>query len=138
MTLKKHELLQKCLKLILNSKICPLTSKGDWPRILLFAHLRGYLYTNKDASVFVMAYRIPRWEKKWSDVMPEQESGETLYVAFAVSEGKRKISLLKILRQYLKKNEIEEIIYYKRNSDTDFKRIDLRRNHVKTNSAQSS
>jgi hypothetical protein len=99
--------------------------------MLLFAHSHGYLYTNRDGSAFAMVYRIPSWDEKWSRCMPEKESGNKAYVVFAVSESKDRMSIFRMFKNYIRLHNIEEMIWYRRNSDTDLKRIVTRRNHVK-------
>jgi len=127
---KQAELLGKLMRMIIDSKVCPETPKYQWPKILLFAHARGYIYTNGDASAFALVYRIPEWEEKWSITMPDKESGNCAYVAFAVSESKDKLALTKMFKENVRRNNIEEMIYHRRNSDTDLKRIITRRSHV--------
>lgn len=97
----------------------------------MFAHARGYLYTNREGTAFALVYRIPEWEEKWSVVMPNKESGNKAYVVFAVSKANDKLSLLRMFRSYIALNGIEEMIYHRRNSDTDLKRIPIRRSYVK-------
>lgn len=125
--MKQIDLLVKCLSMVIDSNICPRTPKRDWPKIILQAHTKGYLYSNKDLTSFVCAYRIPYWDEAFSDQMPEEERGHILYVAWAVSNSDSFLSLLKMARSY---PNISEIIYYKRNSDKNLKRIKLRNNYV--------
>lgn len=117
------ELIAKCMKLIIQHKVCPQTPVHYWPKVLLFAHTRGYLFTNKDASAFALVYRIPEWDEKWGNTMPDKESGNKAYVAFAVSESKNKLELTRMFKDYVRINNIEEMIYHRRNSDSDLKRI---------------
>ena len=116
---------------ILVSGVCPDTPRPQFIKQLLWAHSRGYLFTNKEEDAYVLAYRIPEWDEKWGNTMPHEESGSILYCAMAVSISKKPISLLKMFRSYCLENEVTELIYYKRNSDKDIKRIKLRSNYVK-------
>lgn len=127
---KQVELLIKCMEMIKNSKVCPQTPINEWPRILMFAHARGYLYTNKDGDAFSLVFRIPEWSEVWTHTMPDKESGNKAYVVFAVSDSKDKLVLTRMFKDYVRLNNIEEMIYYRRNSDTDLKRIVTRRSHV--------
>lgn len=127
---KQVELLIKCMEMIKNSKVCPQTPINEWPRILMFAHARGYLYTNKDGDAFALVFRIPEWNEVWTHTMPDKESGNKAYVVFAVSDSKDKLVLTRMFKDYVRLNNIEEMIYYRRNSDTDLKRIVTRRSHV--------
>jgi len=111
---------------ILVSGVCPDTPRSKFIKQLLWAHTKGYLLTNSNEDAYVLAYRIPEWDEKWTKEMPEKEEGDILYCAMAVSTNKSKAGLLKILRAYCKENDVKELIYYKRNSDTDIKRIKLR------------
>lgn len=121
----------KMISNILLTGVCPNTPRSVFARNLLWAHNKGYLFTNKNEDVYILAYRIPEWEEKWSKQMPEEEKGSVLYCAMAVSISKNPICLLKILRDYCEENEVKELIYYKRNSDSDFKRIPIRsKSHV--------
>jgi len=113
--------------MVLTSKVCPGTPITKWPKIILHAHNKGYLFTNMTFDSFVMAYRIPFWDERFANEIPEMEAGSILYVPWCVSQCNDKTALLKMLRSY--PHEITEIIYYKRNSDTDLKRIKIRRNN---------
>lgn len=125
------KLLSNCMRLIRDTKVCPDTPVTDWPRILLFAHAKGYLYTNRNGTAFALVFRIPEWDEKWTEIMPEKESGNKAYTVFAVSEEDDKVSLLRMFKSYVAQHNIEEMIYYRRNSDTDLKRIKIRKSHVK-------
>lgn len=116
--------------MVVKSKVCPETSLREWAKIILQAHTKGYLYVmfekGKPYSVSC-AYRIPTWDEKFTKEMPHTEDGNILYVAWAVSESPNKTNLLKMLREYRKIfPKVKELIYYKRNSDTDLKRIKLK------------
>lgn len=111
---------------ILSSGVCPDTPRSQFIKQLLWAHNKGYLFTNKEEDAYVLAYRIPEWDKKWGNQMPDKEEGDILYCAMAVSVSKKKSGLLKILKAYCLENDVKELIYYKRNSDSDLKRIKLR------------
>lgn len=113
-----------CLGMVLESNVCPETPYYEWLKIIQFAHDRGYLITNNKMDQFACAYRIPYWDEKFTSEMPEQESGNILYVAFAVSESKNNFSLLKMLKSY---PDIEEVYWYHRNSDTDLRHYKIRR-----------
>lgn len=123
-TISIKELLIRCLGMVLTSKVCPNTPVTRWPKIILHAHHKGYLFTNMTFDSFVMAYRIPFWDERFANEIPEMEAGSILYVPWAVSESKDKFALLRMLRSY--PHEITEIIYYRRNSDTDFKRLRIK------------
>lgn len=125
------KLLSNCMRMIRDTKVCPDTPAHDWPRILLYAHARGYLYTNRKGTAFVLIFRIPEWDEKWITTLPDKESGNKAYTVFAVSEEDDKLSLLRMFKSYVAQHGIEEMIYYRRNSDTDLKRIKIRKNYVK-------
>lgn len=124
----QKEILVNIFDLVLSSGVCPETKRSDWARIILQAHAKGYLYMGLDngiLDVVVCAYRTPNiWD---TDVMPEFESGNSLYVAWAASRSNDNTKLLRMLRQYLSDNpDIDRVYYYKRNSDTDFKEWELK------------
>lgn len=125
------KLLANCMHLIKDSGVCPNAPVSDWPRILLFAHARGYLYTNRDGNAFALVFRIPEWDDKWINTFPDKESGSKAYVVFAVSESDDPLTLTRMFKSYVAQNGIEEMIYYRRNSDTDLKRIKIRKHYVK-------
>lgn len=125
------KLLAKCMELIRKTKVCPDTPVSEWPRILFFAHTRGYLYTNRDGNAFALVFRIPEWDEKWTEIMPDKESGDKAYVVFAVSESEDKLTLTRMFKSYAKQNGVKEMIYYRRNSDTDLKRIRIRHEQEK-------
>lgn len=118
--------LLKIYDLVVWSGVCPQTHICEWSDIIAFCERKGYLYTfyEKDELVSVVcAYRIPKWNEKYANTYPDRESGNILYIAWAVSTSKSKTSLLHMLRGYKMKNRISEIIFYKRNSDTNLRRI---------------
>lgn len=118
--------LRKCLQMVLKSEVCPETKIGEWYSIIPFAQSLGYVYTTPERDGFVMCYRIPEWKESYSDVIPTHEEGDILYCAWAVSESSRRNILLDMVKNF--PYPIKELIYYKRNSNTDFKRLKLRRN----------
>lgn len=92
------------------------------------AHVKGYLYCVMDKEevvTAVCAYRVESWDEKFTKDMPANEFGTKLYVAWVASRNKQKTGLLNLLRNYMNYNFIDELIYYRRNSDTDFRRIKL-------------
>lgn len=119
--------LQKCLSMVLESGVCPETSKEDWVRILLYANSHNYLYSNADDSCFALAYKIPRLDERYFSTMPENEYGNILYVSWVVSNSPDKTSLLKLLRT---KHDVDEIAYFRRNNNSDFRTYKLRRCYV--------
>lgn len=121
-------LLAKCFHMACNSNVCPDSPRSEMARVIEYSHDRGYLFTNRQANAFVCAYRIPELSDKWKTTIPEVESGEIVYVNFAVSEEPNRWTLLRMLRDYVKSNpDVKEVCYFRRNSDTDFKRIIVRR-----------
>lgn len=136
--MKQIEILQKCLEMIKETNPSPDTTLLDWVRTIMFAHTRGYLYTTKDTDSFVLAYRIPEWKEEYGKEMPAQEGGHKLYVSMAVSRSQSKLSLLKMLKDYMKLNNIDELIYHKRSNDKDLVRINLRRKNGKVESSRYS
>lgn len=111
---------------IMLSGVCPETSRKDLFKKVIWAHNKGYVYTNSDQSAYAVAYRIPYWDMKYTEEMPEEENGSILYVALACSLSKDRAVLLKMLRACCKLNQCDEVIYFRRNSDTDFKRMKVR------------
>jgi len=115
----------KCFIMACKSNVCPDSPREDLMKAILFSHEKGYLLTNRDASAFANVYRVK--SEKDIENIPEKEVGEMAYVNFAISEQKNPFVLLKMLREYVKQNpEVKELIYFRRNSDTDFKRIHIR------------
>jgi hypothetical protein len=122
----QKELLVRIMQIVIRSGVCPDTSEKDWAKLILFAHTRGFLYVNPDKTTAVCAYRSNNPEH--SKEMPVIEDGKHLHVVWAASESADKNSLLKMMRSFLKQNEdIEDVSYYRRNSDTDFKKLTVRK-----------
>lgn len=118
----------KCLKMIEETNVCPDSTMDEMRNVVKYAHDHGYLFTNREANAFVCGYRIPEINDRWKTTIPENEIGEIFFVNFAVSDDSNKWTLLRMLRSFLKDNpDIEELCYYRRNSDKDFKRIHIRR-----------
>lgn len=122
------KVLLKIYEMVVQSGVCPETPLWAWSEIIPFCHRKGYLYTlfEKDEPVAVVcAYRIPYFDEKFTEKYPEKEEGSILYVPWAVSNSHSFTSLLYMLNQYKLNHDIKEIAYYRRNSDTDLKRIKL-------------
>lgn len=114
--------------MVVQSGVCPETPLCAWSEIISFCHKKGYLYTlfEKDEPVAVVcAYKIPYFDDKFTLRYPEKQEGDVLYIAWAVSNSVSMTSLLYMLKKYIKKNDIKEIAYYRRNSESDLKRIKL-------------
>ena len=123
-----NKVLLRIYEMVVQSGVCPETPLCGWSEIIPFCHEKGYLYTlfEKDEIVAVVcAYRIPYFHEKFTDMYPEKEEGNILYIPWAVSNSYSMTSLLYMLKSYLLKHDIQEIAYYRRNSDTDLKRIKL-------------
>jgi hypothetical protein len=128
----------KIYEMVIKSGVCPDTPINSWSEIIPFCHSKGYLYVlyEKDEPVSVVcAYRIPLFDEKFVDKYPERELGTVLYIPWAVSNSLSITSLLYMFKQYIKQHDITELVYYKRNSETDLKRIKF---HVKTKVAATS
>ena len=115
--------------ILLKSKVCPATEQAEWLKILSVMHVKGWLYygyEEGEVRVVVGAYRIKEFKDDTKDVLPKKEEGDILYVAFMASTAEDKLLPRKLLTEYLKNNKsIKEVIFYRRNSDQDIKRIDL-------------
>lgn len=117
---QQTRLMMKCIRMALKSNICPDTDRLDLIHQIYYAHKKGYLYSNREGDLFALAYKIPEWKEEYSDVMPEEEQGDILYCGWAVSEGKNNTNLLKLFRGV---PDVKELIYYKRGSNTNLKRL---------------
>lgn len=139
-----RELLVKIFDIIIKSKVCPKTSYRQWSATLQELHRKGMLYcaidrtTEKVLSAWAV-YRIPSWHEMYRELIPITEKGEIIYVPFFVSIDPKQNGPLTALKSYLAEHpEVKELIYYRRNSDTDFRRIKFKfreGNHVEQKSA---
>lgn len=121
-------ILFRCIKMSFDTNVCPETTRENMLDIICYAHKKGYLYTNRNANAFVCGYRIPEVNERWKNTMPAEENGEIFFVNFAISEDQSKWTLLRMLRSYLSENQdVKELVYFRRNSDTDFRHIRIRR-----------
>lgn len=123
----QKELLVHLMQMVVKSGVCPETDEKEWAKIILFAHTRGFLYTNPEKTTVVCAYRSN--SDTHSHEMPMVEDGKHLHVVWAASESDDPSALLKLLRAYLKTNDVEDITYFRRNSDTDFKKLKVKGKH---------
>lgn len=123
----QKELLVSIMQMVVKSGVCPETDEREWAKLILYAHTRGFLYTSPDHKTVVCAYRSNSDTHKTE--MPLFEDGEHLHVVWAASESDDKNSLLKLMRMYLKDNKVKDITYYRRNSDTDFKKLNVKGIH---------
>ena len=123
--MSQKELLVKIMKMVVASGVCPETDEKDWAKLILYAHTRGFIYMNANHDTIVCAYRSNKEEH--SKEMPLMETGRHLHIVWAVSTAETKNNLLKMLRSFLRENpDIEDISYFRRNSETDFKKINVK------------
>lgn len=119
----QSKLLLMCLQLILKSGVCPQTTPQDWVKLLMFLHVKGWLYVffEQDKLAFIgAAYCVTDgWDY---DQMPEKEEGDNLYIPFIVSFSDDKQLPLKMIKKYLAKNpNVKRVVFFERNDDTRFK-----------------
>ncbi len=122
----QSQLLVQCMMLIVRNKVCPETKPHEWVKHLLYLHGRGFLYAafeepEKVALVAAM-YRIPEFDEKKIDVFPEKEEGDILYVPFFASKANDKFLANRLLKSYVKKHAIKEIIFYEDRDNEKLKR----------------
>jgi hypothetical protein len=120
------ELLFKIYVLIAQSGVCPETKPYEWVKTLLYLHSKGWLWSvvDKDNNVEMAAamYRVPSLDKKYTDVLPEKEEGNILYIPFFVSVSKDTKKAQKVFKKYLKRSvDIETIAFFERGDDTKLK-----------------
>jgi len=117
--------------ILLKSGVCPETKKGEWLKTISEMHVRGMLYYgNEDGQVKVVvgAWKIKEFNEKVIDMIPEKEEGNILYVSFMASMAQDKTLPRKLLNNYLQNHqEVDEVVFYERNSDTKFKRLKVNR-----------
>lgn len=120
----QKDLLVRIMQMVIRSGVCPDTDEKEWAKLILYAHSKGFLYTTPDCKTVVCAYRSS--SDTHQKEMPLFEEGEHLHVVWTVSESDDKNSLLKLMRMYLKGNKVKDISYYRRNSDNDFKKLNVK------------
>jgi hypothetical protein len=120
----QKELLVHIMQMVIRSGVCPETDEKEWAKLILFAHTAGFLYVSSDKQTVVCAYRSDKEEHDKN--MPVKENGEHLHVIWAASESSDKNCLLKMMRSYLKENKVKDITYFRRNSDVDFKKLNVK------------
>lgn len=117
--------MEDVLELVINCKVCPQTPVEDWPKIIIQAHNRGYLYINLDdeqVKAAVMAYRIPFYDEKFAIHIPNKDYGNKLYVAWACSVSDHMLTLLRMLKGYLSMFPlVDEVYYHHRGNDSDLR-----------------
>lgn len=127
--MKAREFLLAALDLVLKRQLCPDSTVMEWSKALLKLHEKGWLYAIiRDGKLRALwaAYRIPFWDEKFSESIPEEEKGQIFYVPFLVTDGEEKNAPLRAFKDYRRRNpDVKEIIFYKRNSDTDLRRYRL-------------
>lgn len=138
--MKQHELLLKCFKMIKDSGVCPENSITDWVKSLLYLHTKGWLYTgfeNEEPVMVAAMYRIQEFNKDKINTYPDKEEGKILYIPFFTSIAKDKNMANRLFKQYLKQQDIDEIIFYERNSDDKLKRFKRRKENVQEKNTNS-
>ena len=117
------------LMFLKNSGSAPDTTMDEWMKTISHMHDRGWLYYTKSEGQIVTvvgAYRIKEFNEDKIDIMPDKEEGNILFINFAASTSKHKVTLKKMLSKYLKENpDITEMYFYARNQDEKFTRIKI-------------
>jgi len=123
------DLTLKIYRFVIKSGVCPETTPAEWLHIICYMHERGWIkIERKDGKIesVVGRYKVKEFKEEDLDKMPEKEEGTILVVPFACSVSEDKTILKKIFNQYRKSNEISEIVFYERNSNTKFKRFKIK------------
>lgn len=125
----------KVYNFIKRSGVCPETTMEEWLATLTNLHTKGFLHYGHEGDeikVVVGAFRIPTFDGKPIKETPEKEEGNILYVDFMASEAQDKWLPRRMLTEHINKFPIEKIVFYKRNSDDNFRIVDLKeRENVK-------
>lgn len=125
-----HKKLTRIVQLIVGSGVCPETPKYMWPRIIYSMAKRDMIfYKEKKRRVTAVAgaYLIPEWDEIYTSIVPNRHTGEILYVPFLASVKDSIIDPLSLLKRFIKRYKVKEVIWYRRNSNTDIRRYKLRR-----------
>jgi hypothetical protein len=126
----EKELLKQICDLVIRSGVCPEIMPLEWMRRLLFLHRHRWLYCSVKGNQLLAvaaAYRIPEWDDKYLQMLPDQEEGSVLYVPFIAAEGRSSVAPLRLLRYCLRENPgITEVIYYRKNLHAAQKRYFIR------------
>ncbi len=127
----ENKMLIRAYELIRSSEVFFDRTSLEWTRQLYAMYKRGWLYgaTHGDDLLAVAgAFRISEWDEKYRHELPENESGNLLYVSFFCSQSQDIMIALKLLRHFLKENpEIKEIVYYKKDWNAGRRRFKLMR-----------
>ncbi len=90
----------------------------EWARKLNHLYDRGWLYSSMHGEKLLAvagAFRIPAWDKRFVEELPEKQEGNILFISFFSSESEDSKIPLKLLKQFLRENPtIQEIVYYRK------------------------
>ena len=118
-------------KFVIESKVCHQTSQNEWLKIITYLYLKDWLWVISDKGIVqavIGAYRINEFDESKADNLPEKDEGEILFIPFACSVGDDIFVWRKLLREYLKTNEIKELIFcdYAKDGYGNYRRFNLK------------
>lgn len=135
--MSQNRLLIKAFDFVAKSSIFEEESLSFWCELMIRLYDRGLLYgCFKGDEIMAIAglCRVPEWDERYLDELPEADSGSRLYIPFFILESERQNDPIQLLRHYLKEHpEVEEILYCEkyRRSDRAVKRQVRRRQVVR-------
>ncbi|MFZ5802707.1 MAG: hypothetical protein ACOY3K_06330 [Candidatus Omnitrophota bacterium] len=128
--MKETTLLRKVFELVKASGVFQKKWDSELMDDLFRMHDRRWLYCSfrgSDLLAVAGAFRIPEWDDRYFNELPEVDEGEILYVPFLVSTADEPLVPLRLVKFCLRENaSIKEIIYYKKYPEERGRRVALR------------
>lgn len=115
-------------RFVKESGVRPETTAEEWLDIITYMYDKDWLYCEYEENKLVTvvgAYRIKEYKEELSSKLPTCEEGTILYIPFSCSVSKDKLMQRKMLKKYLKKHEISELIFKEHKNNERLRRIKI-------------
>lgn len=101
-------------KFVLDSKVCPQTSSQEWLKIISFMYLNDLLWiitNNNKIEAVIGAYRLNEFDEIKANDIPSKNEGSILFIPFACSISNDLLVWRKLLKEYIKIHDINELVF---------------------------
>lgn len=127
--------LLRCSSLLNGAKIWESPGSSYFWTLVKYAHKRGWLYVGmngEEIDACVIAYKVSGVTEADLHTLPEEDSGDTLYVLVAVSRSKDIMKLNKIKKLVLEENpDVRRIALHHRGNKNDLRIYEVNREIIK-------
>lgn len=127
----EKDLLLKVFQLIWSKKMSDTVKPTQWLNTISYCHKRGLLYLAMQGEEVMAAgaiYRVPEWNEKFTEEIPEKDEGTIAYIPFFASKTEKRMTALRMIKNYLRSHpEVTTLKFYSHKSETDLRSYEVKR-----------